>query len=396
VTSSQPARFTALPLNRARSRCDELSLLLRRESLRPSMSYYRSFASGKSLSLAVIALLVGLGCGSEDTVSPSAAAPTAVPADTLTLPADSVPLAPDTALTAPDSLLPPVDSLATDSAAMDPLITAVGTQPGIPFGQNNMRAVNMTSMYNGTQLGITAPNFLAELKAAKEKGGRFVQKMAGKRDSDIKNADGTFSLAKWKKLVDGFRGLNFSSYIQDGTLMGHFLIDEPEFARRWGGKAISQATVEEMARYSKSIWPTLPTFARGAPSWLAKATFGYKYLDAGWVQDYTFNKNVPTWIATETAAAKLKGLGMITGIHVINGGDGSSGVRGTRDGKWNMSAAEIRTHGATLLKEPRACAFFLYTWLDGGATYMARSDIKAAITELWYKARAHQRTSCVQ
>ena len=116
-----------------------------------------------------------------------------------------------------------------------------------------------------------------------------------------------------------------------------------------------------------------------------------------WVQDYTFYRDVPrSCIATETAAAKLKGLGMITGIHVINGGNGSSGVRGTRDGKWNMSAAEIRTHGATLLKEPRACAFFLYTWLDGGAEYMARSDIKAAITELWYKARAHQRTSCRQ
>jgi hypothetical protein len=279
---------------------------------------------------------------------------------------------------------------------MDPLITAVGTQPGIPFGPNNMRAAAMTAMYNGTQLGITAPYFLAELKAAKDRGGRFVQKMAGKRDSDIKNADGTFSLAKWKKLVDGFRGINFGSYIQDGTLMGHFLIDEPEFPRRWGGKAISQATVEEMARYSKQIWPTLPTFARGRPSWLAKAPVAYNYLDAGWVQDYTFGKDVPAWIATETAAAKLKGLGMIVGIHVINGGDGSSGVRGTISGKWNMSAAEIRTHGSTMLQELRACAFFLYTYLEGGSTYLARPDIRAAVSELYTKAKAHPRTSCRQ
>jgi hypothetical protein len=61
-----------------------------------------------------------------------------------------------------------------------------------------------------------------------------------------------------------------------------------------------------------------------------------------------------------------------------------------------MSAAEIRTHGATLLKEPRACAFFLYSYLDGGAEYMARSDIKAAITELWNKSKSHLRTSCKQ
>ena len=254
----------------------------------------------------------------------------------------------------------------------------------------------MTSMYNGTQLGITAPNFLTELRLARSKGGRFVQKMAGKSDSDIKNADGTFSLTKWKNLVNGFKGIDFRSYIDDGTLMGHFLIDEPEHAARWGGKAISQATVEAMAKYSKQLWPTMITFARGRPSWLAQASIQYTYLDAGWVQDYTFNRNVPTWVATETAAAKLKGLGMIMGLHVINGGDGSSGVRGTRAGKWNMSATEIRTHGATMLKEPRACAFFLYTYLYGGSDYLARSDIKAAVTELWYKAKAHNKTSCRQ
>ena len=361
------------------------------------MSYYRFLGSGKALSFAALALLVGISCGGEDPASPSATVPTSTaPADTVAIPTDPIPSSPDTTLLPPDSVVPPVDSSAPDSTAMTPLITAPGTQPGIPFGPNNMRAAAMTSMYNGTQLGITAPNFLAELKAAKAKGGRFVQKMAGKSDSDIKNADGTFSLAKWKKIVDGFRGLNFSSYIQDGTLMGHFLIDEPEHAARWGGKAISQATVEEMARYSKLIWPTMPTFARGRPSWLAKASIQYKYLDAGWLQDYTFNQNVPTWIATETAAAKLKGLGMITGIHVINGGNGSSGVPGTRPGKWNMSAAEIRTHGATMLKEPYACAFFLYTYLYGGSDYLARSDIRAAVTELWNKAKAHQRTSCRQ
>jgi hypothetical protein len=293
-----------------------------------------------------------------------------------------------------DSLPPSVDSSQTDTTALDPLITTTGS--GIPFGQNNLRAANMTPMYNGTQLGITAPNFLSELRVARSKGGHFVQKMAGKRDEDIQNADGTFSLTKWKNLVNGFKGLDFRSYVTDGTLMGHFLIDEPENASRWGGKAISQATVEEMARYSKQLWPFLTTFARGRPSWLAKASFGYTYLDAGWVQDYTFNRDVPAWIASETAAAKLKGLGMIVGIHVINGGDGSSGVRGTRAGKWNMSAAEIRTHGATLLKEPRACAFFLYSYLDGGAEYMARSDIKAAITELWNKSKSHLRTSCKQ
>ncbi len=360
------------------------------------MSYYRSLTSGKSLPLVVIALLVGFGCGAEETVSPSAATPTSVPADSSTVPIDSVPSAPDTTLTPPDSLLPPVDSSDADSTGVDPLITAVGTQPGIPFGPNNMRASSMDSMYNGTQLGITAPYFLAELRLARSRGGRFVQKMAGKRDEDIQNADGTFSLTKWKALVNTFKGIDFDSYITDGTLMGHWLIDEPEMPQRWGGKVIPQQTIEEMARYSKQLWPKLPTFVRGRPSWLAKASFGYTYLDAGWAQEFTFNKDVAAWIKAEAAAARSKGLGMIVGINILDGGNGSSGIRGWLPNHWRMTASEIRSAGTAMLNEPRACAFFLWTYLYGGAEYLARPDIKAAVTELWNKSKLHQRTSCTQ
>ncbi len=42
-----------------------------------------------------------------------------------------------------------------------------------------------------------------------------------------KNADGTFSLSKWKARVDRFRHVNFSSFVSDGTVIAHYLIDEP-------------------------------------------------------------------------------------------------------------------------------------------------------------------------
>jgi hypothetical protein len=269
---------------------------------------------------------------------------------------------------------------------------------GIPFGPNNMRAPLLGPLYNGTQLGITAPYFLAELKIARSKRGRFVQKMAGKRDEDIQNPDGTFSLAKWKALVNTFKGLDFKTYLDDGTLMGHWLIDEPEFPKRWGGKAISQQTVEEMARYSKQLWPTMTTFVRGRPSWLAKVpiNFNYQYLDAGWLQDYTFNRDVAAWIKAEAAAAKSKNLGMIVGINILDGGDGSSGIRGWRPTHWTMSAAEIRSAGTAIMNEPRACAFFLWTYLYQGAAYLARPDISKAVAELGAKAKLHAPTSCRQ
>jgi hypothetical protein len=333
------------------------------------------------LQLGALALLsITVACGRSDQTSPSTDGGIPIGDSPAPAPIDSTPIV--------------IDSPLVDTTALTP--NPALTTSGIPFGPNNMRATSMTSMYNATQLGVEPPYFLSELRTARGKGGRFVQKMAGKRDEDIQNADGTFSLAKWKLLVNRYKGLDFSSYVNDGTLMGHFLIDEPEFAKRWGGKAISQATVEEMARYSKQLWPNLLTFARGSPQWLAKSTITYNYLDVSWLQDFTFNRDVPAWVAAGAAAAKLKGLGMIAGIHVINGGNGSSGVPGTVSGKWNMSAAEIRTHGTTILNEPRACAFLLYTYLEGGGAYMARPDIRSAITELWNKAKAHPPTSCRQ
>jgi len=352
----------------------------------------RHLSSGRASTLTALGLLILVACGGEEPVSPSAASPEGTaPADTTaTIPADSLPSVPS------DSLTPPPDSSGVDTSSMDPAISTVGTQPGIPFGPNNMRASYMTSMYNGTQLGITAPYFLSELKIARSKGGRFVQKMAGKRDEDIQNADGTFSLAKWKALVSTFKGIDFNSYIEDGTLMGHWLIDEPEFPKRWGGKAISQQTIEEMARYSKELWPNLTTFVRGRPSWLAQAPITYRYLDAGWLQDFTYNRDVAAWVKAEAAAAKLKGLGMIVGINILDGGNGSSGIRGWLPNHWRMTASEIRSAGNAMLNEPRACAFFLWTYLYGGSDYLARSDIKAAVTELWNKSKTHVRTSCKQ
>jgi hypothetical protein len=36
-------------------------------------------------------------------------------------------------------------------------------------------------------------------------------------------------------------------------------VDEPNDETEWGGRDIPYEEIEEMARYSKSIWPTLPT-----------------------------------------------------------------------------------------------------------------------------------------
>jgi hypothetical protein len=232
---------------------------------------------------------------------------------------------------------------------------------------------------------------------ARAKGGRLVLKLVGGSDDRQKNADGTFSLTKWKTLVDKFKPLSLTSYINDGTLMGVFLIDEPHNTNKWGGKIIPHATVEAMAKHTKMIWPNLATFVRARPTWLAQSSITYVYLDAGWFQ-YEAQYMGDVTIATnkEVNAAKAKRLGIAVGLNVLDGGNGSSGIRGTRTGKYKMSATEIRNYGTVLLNQTYSCGFFNWTWIEGGAEYFARSDVSSAMSYLSGKARNHVKTSCRQ
>jgi hypothetical protein len=236
-------------------------------------------------------------------------------------------------------------------------------------------------------------NIISWLSGARSKGGRVVIKLCKGKDSYIKNADGTFSLSKWKSLVSRYRNVSLDSYIKDGTIVGHYLIDEPHRASRWGGRPISQRTLEEMAQYSKQLWPGMTTMVRVVPSWLTSASISYRYLDAGWAQ-YQVGKGDPAkWVAAEAAAAKRKGLGLVVGLNVINGGNGSSGIRGSRKGQWSMSASEIRSYGYAMLGDAHACGFF--NW-QHDTDYFDLSTIRKAMADVSARARGHAKTSCRQ
>jgi hypothetical protein len=290
-----------------------------------------------------------------------------------------------------DPVASPVESTDLAAAVMD----TRSSRPGLAFGTFNMRNQYLNSVHTGWMNGgpLEPSNILSWLSGARAKGGRAVIKLCKGKDSYVKNGDGTFSLTKWKSLVSSYRNVNLGPYISDGTIIGHYLIDEPHRASRWGGKAISQATLEAMAKYSKELWPQMSTLVRVAPTYLASASVTYKYLDAGWTQ-YTAGKgDAAKWVAAETAAAKRKGLGLVVGMNVINGGNGSSNIRGSRSGQWSMSATEIRKYGSAVLGESYACAFF--NW-QHDTDYYDRSDIKSAMADVSALAKSHAKTSCRQ
>ena len=275
------------------------------------------------------------------------------------------------------------------------LLDTRSSLPGVVFGTWTMPSTYLNSVHTGWVQGgpLDPSNILSVLSSARAKGGRVVIKLSKGSDTFVKNSDGTFSLTKWKSLVSAYRSVNLAPYLSDGTIVGHLLIDEPHRDKRWGGRPIPQSTVEEMARHSKQLWPGMPTLVRAMPSWLAGASVSYSSLDAGWTQYERGKGDAGSWVEAEAGAAKRKGLGLVVGMNVLDGGDGSSGIAGFTQGKYAMSASEIRKHGLAMLANSYACAFF--NW-SHNSSYYGRSDIKSAMADVSAKARSHAKTACRQ
>jgi hypothetical protein len=277
-------------------------------------------------------------------------------------------------------------------AAEHPDFAVSAIAPGIAFASAGLQPAQLSTVHTGTVSGIGPTGMLSYLSAVRAKGGRVILRLHG--EGMVRNADNTFNLTKWKAQVARFRNINFSSYINDGTIVAHHLVDEPHFPSRWGGKTIPQATIEAMAQYSKQLYPTLITAVGGPSTWLASAPITYRHLDAAWSTYWTnMGSDYTRWAARQVTAAKSKGLGLIAGLNVLDGGNGSSGIRGTLPKKWTMSATELRSYGSAILAQSHVCAFFMWRY---ESTYYSRTDIKSAMSALSLKARNHARTSCRQ
>jgi hypothetical protein len=235
-------------------------------------------------------------------------------------------------------------------------------------------------LYNGAKLTLKPWELMPTLAAVKARGGRVTLALAGSPATFI-DANGHFDLRKWKARVDRFRSKNFSSYIKDGTVIGHYLVDEPNDPSNWNGRMVSQATVEEMARYSKQIWPTLPTIVRTESSYLAKWSGTYRYLDAAWAQYVHRKGDVGAFLSRNVADAKRKGLALVVGLNILRGGPNLA----------PMTASQVKTWGSALLRSSYPCAFISWQY---DAAYLSSKSIKEAMAVLRRKAQNRTTKTC--
>jgi hypothetical protein len=273
----------------------------------------------------------------------------------------------------------PSDAAGQDSAIDNPVASA-SFAGGIPFGTFALPSTALGDRYNGAQRNIYPQYLLDELAAIKARGGKVALKLSY-GDRYIKDGDGNFSLTKWKGMVDKFKGVNFSSYITDGTIIGHYLIDEPQDVANWNGRPIPQSTLEEMARYSKERWPSMVTIVRTWPDYLDNWSGSYRYLDAAWAQ-YAANRwpNADAFLKENVSKAKAKGLALVVGLNIIKG----SPTKG------NMSASQVRSYGSALLGDSYPCAFLSWQYRD---SYMT-SSIRDAMRDLRNKAENRSSKTC--
>jgi hypothetical protein len=134
-----------------------------------------------------------------------------------------------------------------------------------------------------------------------------------------------------------------------------------------------------MGRYSKQLWPNMPTIVRTEPAFF---NFSPRYIDAAWAQYLSRRGNVSNYIRDQVSDAQHRGLQLVVGMNVIKGGT----PNGTQ-----MSASEVKEWGSTLLSSSYPCAFISWQY---SSSYLNNSSIEDAMSYLRNKAENRSSRSC--
>jgi hypothetical protein len=326
----------------------------------------RMLATARAALLLVIALLAASCEETDPATSPEAAAPTDVPA-----PAPAV------------------------------------SYSGIPYGPYDLWA-NPTELEWGPEPFTASldnssfPNSLARrIEAARQKRVRLVLAMTAGPKDVITN--GKFDLGKWKAKMNT---LNTSAIrkavadgVADGTIVGNKMMDEPE-SPQWGGVP-TKAMIDQMAKYGKGIFPTLPMgIGHGAPGFKWRSGERYKVLD--WVSvQYVWNYNqgdVAAWRDQVLSFAQANGVTPMFSLNILNGGVRdktggwdcpNTGGKGTRTSYCRMTAEQVRTYGRTI--GPSGCAMLMWRYDE---EFMSKSANKEAFKDVASLLSSRPKRSC--
>ncbi len=195
----------------------------------------------------------------------------------------------------------------------------------IPFGPFGLPQEEYGVLFSGGVVTVTPDEgssryVLDTLTVARDTGVRLFISLASTSKRHYKNPDDTFNLDTWKARIDRYIGAGLvealNPFIDDGTVAGHYLIDEPKSRGNWGGEIIPNDVLDEMARYSKQYWPNMKTAIRVSPTQIEEHAAGYEVpwpdwewqsLDLAWAQYSARFGPMADYRSNEVASAISRG-----------------------------------------------------------------------------------------
>ena len=316
-----------------------------------------------------------------------------------TVPADGVSLD-SAAADSPAADPAGTDSLATDSSPSDVLAAADLADieaseaairgKGVPYGPYGLwrdyttlrpyRAPFTTSLNYSDARGI-----LKQISAARKHNQSLILAMTGGGHEPYKTR-GKFDMAKWKRRMDSFNRNEIKAAVaqgvRDGTIIMNNIMDEPN-VKSWGG-VMTKARLDEMARYVKRIFPTLPVGVAVIHTWRPQER--YRAVDAIITQYSWYMGNVTTWKNEAVKQARVNGTSVAFALNILNGGEqswktkacpigktGGKGTMGKNSPACRMTATQVREWSKAL--GPAGCAMIMWRYDDA---FMSKAANKSA------------------
>jgi len=335
----------------------------------------------RSSTVLLLAVLAGAGCNdTEDLVAP------ADPSSTTTTDAS------------PSDSLTAIDTLGSTLASV--------TYSGLPYGPIGLWATLTTfemgpAPFTLSQEMVSAGSIVARINNARNKRQRLVLAMTGGNAGDYKT-NGKFDLAKWKRRMNSFNTSTIrnavAGAVSDGTVVGNVMMDEPETVK-WGGN-VSKSVLDNMAVYSKGIFPSLSVGVNvGPPGYRWRASERFHKLD--WVRyQYNWlvtNGNIDAWRNAVLDQARKDGVTPAFSLNVLDGGvkdtkgswDCPGTAKGTYNHNCNMTADQVRTYGKAI--GPSGCFLVMWTYTDA---FMSKSANRDAFHDVASLLATKSRRSC--
>ncbi|HYC32538.1 MAG TPA: hypothetical protein VEB59_09650, partial [Gemmatimonadales bacterium] len=256
--------------------------------------------------------------------------------------------------------------------------------------------------FSGSLDNTFAGSIVNRISAARKRGHRLVMAMTGGNSREY-TTNGRFDLAKWKARMNTFNTAAIrkavADGVADGTIVANKILDEPE-TPKWGG-VLTKPKLDDMARYVKNMFPTLPVgISYGAPGFKWRTSERFLVVDFVITQyAWSYNQgNVTAWRDEVLRWARAEGVRPAFSLNILDGGVADktggwdcpgTGGKGTLTGRCRMTADQVRTYGGAI--GPSGCAMLMWRYDDA---FMSKSANVTAFRDVASLLKSKPRPSC--